>query len=257
MRKMLVIVGLFILLGMLLVVGVWVSRSHHADTSHTSITASLEPWQDHEQKLALIKAKPIGELTDAEKLSLISWLNDDIDAAQRHFAATGEGLGEGYGEYVIDLSLTVAGLRDKRALPALVKVMDISNGISQAIAEFGDDAVGPVTAQLNNSIERSSAVETLGFLLKGQQLHKNSLSSESADQIEKQLLALTTDSSGQVRMLAVRGLAFAKPSPEAVNALKQISFEDPYQRVRKTDGESQTVYPVREAATATLKVWNQ
>src|SRR5664279_3151293 len=142
------------LFGGLLVAGMSCSRPPPAETppaeaSHVPRATPLEPWRDHEQKLASIKAKPLGEITDAEKLNLISWLDHDINEASQHAEKTGEESGEGYGEYLIDLSLTVAGLKDKRALPALVKVMDISQGICTAIAEFGDDAVDPVTAQLN------------------------------------------------------------------------------------------------------------
>jgi bifunctional N-acetylglucosamine-1-phosphate-uridyltransferase/glucosamine-1-phosphate-acetyltransferase GlmU-like protein len=110
-------------------------------------------------------------------------------------------------------------------------------------------------AQLNNPAERSSAVETLGLLLKGQRLGKNSLSPAAADQIQRQLLVLTGDSSGLIRKLTVRALAFAKPSPEAVSALRKIANEDPYQKSRTTEGATATVYPIREEATATLKAW--
>jgi hypothetical protein len=239
-----------------LVASFWIVRHYRLQPSQTPDTAWLDSWPDREQGLALIKAKPVGELTDSQKLSLISWLEHDTDAAQRHFTTTGKGLPEGYGEYVIDLSLTVARLRDRRALPALVKVMDISDGICEAVAEFGDDAVGPVLGQLSNPTERSSAVETLGLLLKGQHLKKNSLSPRSASQIQKQLLALTTDPSGSIRKLAVQSLAFGKPSLESLNTLRKLSVEDPYQKVRSTEG-NRVIYPVREEAKATLRAWGQ
>lgn len=255
MSRMLRRIPLFMLLSASFVVGISCGRGGGPKAPDT--TAIPDSWQDHEQRLALVKAKPVGELTDTEKLSLISWLSKDADTTQQPNAATGASAGEDYGEYLVDLALTVARLKDKRALPALVKVMGISRGICTTIAEFGDDAVSPVMAQLNRPEGRWSAVATLGLFLKGQRLGKNSLSMEAADRIQKQLLALTGDPSGLIRMLAVQSLAFAKPNPDSVGVLQKIANEDPYEKSSTTDGATTSVYPVREEATATLKAWMQ
>jgi len=255
MSKALRRLPLCILLSASLVVGTSCSRGGGPASPDT--TAMPGSWQDHAQRLALLNGKPIGELTDTEKLSLISWLAKDMDVAQKLNATTSEGVGEDYGDYLVDLALTVARLKDKRALPALVKAMAISRGICSAIAEFGDDAVGPVIAQLNRPEERWSAVATLGLLLEAQRLGKNSLSMEAAEHIQKQLLALTGDSSGLIRMIAVQDLAFAKPNPDSVSVLQKIANEDPYQKPVSADATNVIVFPVREAAAATLKSWAQ
>lgn len=261
MRKPLLFLVLCLSLGVVIVFGALLSHDRLAKASpswkaaQTPAAAPLEPWQEHAQKLALMKAKPVDQFTDAERLALISWLNDDIAAEHQRFAATHEMIPDGKKDYFIDLAVIEARLRDKRSLPALVTVMDVSQTIEAFIASFGDDAVAPVTAQLTNPEQRFSAVQTLGFLLDARQQNKNPPSSQSADQIQKQLLALTADSSGLVRRLAVRALEFAKPTPETVRAVRKLSLRDPYQVSVHRDRSIILVYPVREAAKDTLKAW--
>jgi hypothetical protein len=253
--------GLYAFVAMMVLTITSCSRSQSPTAPQVLDKPAPNSWQARAQKLAVIRKTATGEVTDADKLLLISWLDHDagvvpqFDAKER----TADEADEGYGNYITELSIAVAALKDKRALPALVRVMNISEGICTAIAEFGDDAVDLVIASLTNPDldMRLGAVDTLGFLLKGQQLRKNSLSSQSADHIQAELVKTARDPDPLIREQAVQSLAFAKPSAEAVDLVKKLSTDDPAEWVRTTDGAPRTVYPIREQAAATLKAWAQ
>jgi hypothetical protein len=218
-------------------------------------------WQEREARLDDMKKRNPAEISDADKVLLIGWLAHDATVRpefteEEKQSAEAE---DGYGDYVTQLALTVASLKDSRAILALVKVMDISQGICTAIAEFGDAAVDPVIGALANpDLDiRLGAVDTLGFLLKGQQLKKNALSDPSAERIQAELDKITADPEPLIRQVAVHSLEFAKPTSETRNLISNLLTSDPAVDVRTIDGPPHNIYPVRDEAAATLKAWAQ
>jgi hypothetical protein len=223
----------------------------------TAERAPGQPWEAHARTLLELQAK--GQtLTSEERLRLINMLNEDMDYANTRSAQQPGGeADESFGEYLIDLSSTVARLKDPRALPVLVRVMDVSDGIDSAIAEFGDPAVAPVVAAAADPDMRPAAADTLGLLLKGRPLKRNSLTDAGADQVAAALAKLAADPAPLVRARAVKALAFAKPSESTLKLVQGLASADPAQRAGKGKSTQQVVYPVRDAAAATLSAWSK
>ncbi|HEX7958432.1 MAG TPA: hypothetical protein VF493_00845, partial [Terriglobales bacterium] len=150
-------------------------------------------WQERAAKLDAYRTVPAAELQDAAKAEAISWLDKDADYASRHFQKTGAGLGEAFGEYYIDLTLFVAGLKDPRSINALTKVMDVAGRVSTTLAEFGDAAVEPVLGQLNNPVLRKGAIFTLGKFVEGSQKGKTKISDANIKNIKQAVLNSARD----------------------------------------------------------------
>src|SRR5437773_831936 len=65
----------------------------------------LNDWTTRYETLAELKASATNRmLSDQEKLELISWLDRDSDYGSEYLNQTGQGLGEGFGEYHVDLA---------------------------------------------------------------------------------------------------------------------------------------------------------
>lgn len=107
--------------------------------------------------------------------------------------------GEGYGEYFIDLLDVIRRTGDKRALPGLIDSVEWGPAVEESIAAFGGVAVGLVIKKFGttrNELKRRGYIGTLHLL------YKQSISSESRQQIRKMLLEASKDESPYVRSIA-------------------------------------------------------
>jgi HEAT repeat protein len=171
------------------------ARARHQDDLATALIALL----DHEN--GLIKAAAAGH----------SALPSDFDA-------------EGY---YIDLVYTVAGLRDPRALHALIPAIGNGQPMRSAIAEFGETAVPDVMAALNDPrwSTRLGAIETLDLLVQQQSTHP--LTGNSLNVIRSRLLAsLRTTTDWSLRLPLINALeSFSGDDIRAV--MEQIAAREP------------------------------
>ena len=71
------------------------------------------------------------------------------------------------GSITLDLVVTVARMQDRRAIPALIPGIPMSDVVRTTIADFGDDAVVPLLQALKSADRdtRAGAVLTLKSVL--------------------------------------------------------------------------------------------
>jgi HEAT repeat protein len=212
----------------------------------------LRMWPSRAQRLELHKHTSAENLTDEARIEVVRWLERDVAASQEHFTRTGVALGEAFGEYYIDLVLLVASLKDPRSIGALSMATDVAGVVSTTLAEFGDSAVDPVLAQLNNSFLRDSSIFTLGKFVQGKTLKKCDLSETNVVRIRATLLQVAHDSAPSVRQTAVEALAYLAPDVEILSVIRDIADHDPYVR-EPTEGSMPDHFPVRDAARRALK----
>jgi hypothetical protein len=235
---------------LVIIISIFIASPSLGQTS-PSDSSWLQAWAERYDALSAMQKSGTAKISEKDRLRLIDWLRKDAEVSQRYVDRTGEGLGEGFGDYFTDLTLTVVQLKDPRALPALVLVLDVAPRVETTVAEFGDLAVSPVIDQLANSEERESAVETLGYLLKGNQIGKNNLSDTSVARIKDVLIRLLNDEDGRIRSTAAHSVYFLKPTPELTSKLQQMSIGDRFSTMRG----GHLNYPARLAAGDTLQKW--
>jgi hypothetical protein len=212
----------------------------------------LAGWPQRAEKLESIKRIGAQKLPDDAKVEVIGWLERDARAVQEQFTRTGEGAGEAFGDYYIDLAQFVTTLKDRRSIRALSLAMDVSGRVSTTLAEFGDAAVEPVIAQLQNPLLRDSATYTLGKFVQGRTLKKCELSAANVARIREELLRLARDPSPSTRQNAVEALGHFSSDKEILSVIRNIAEHDPYSR-KRTEDNLPDLFPVREAAKRALK----
>src|SRR5262249_33258033 len=77
----------------------------------------------------------------------------------------GKELDDDFSSYYGDLLVGVTGLRDPRAIPALVDAMGTGNLVINALAAFGQPAADAVLERLNKGLSRRGACAVLGRML--------------------------------------------------------------------------------------------
>jgi HEAT repeat protein len=218
------------------------------------VSSWLNEWPRRANQLRNLSPVTISSAPDSLKLDLISWLDTDSDYARRYAQLTGRSLGEGFGDYYVNLAVLVAGMRDQRAVSPLAKAIQVGNVISDALLEFGDAGVDSLVAELHHPDMRVSVILALGRFVEARQSGRMVMSEANARRIEDILLQSANDQSGPVRMAAVRALGQFKPDEQIVRILTRIAESDSFEITRAGQGgASEKVYPVRSTAAEELQ----
>lgn len=188
---------------------------------------------------------------------LLETENNFMREYAKKFEITGEALTEEYTNYHGDLIGTVAGLKDSRAVNALIGAINTggmaTNGLAE-IAPFSIDAVAE-KAVSDDWSTRSSAAIVLSQMLKPANIDRFETENPGLRERIKQLLIIKAkDSDYDVRLSAIEGLA-KLPDTDVVKVLEDISKNDPYQS--KTSDGGTNSYRVREAAKKHLSQMKQ
>lgn len=121
--------------------------------------------------------------SEADRLWAIATLREEGQFLRRAMERRDLALTEDYGMYSIELATFVARLRDPRSAEALALVIDLTPAVPAALAELGDEAVGPVLRALEVPLLRHGAAYTLRKMRGGGRL--------SAENVKKVGLALS------------------------------------------------------------------
>ncbi len=201
----------------------------------------------------LIERNP-GE-SDAIKMSLIELLQKE-NAVVKACTPRDPNCGEEYSNYYGDVIGAVGGLKDPRAIPALIGAMNTGGMAVQGLAEFGRAALGPVLSVFQDHKQdeqlRMGAVSALGTMILPP-YSKKLTDPESRLKIKQALLQAATDESFGVRLSAVSILG-ALADPDAIPILERLAREDPVILPGKPDdgGDGGKFYPLRQNARRAL-----
>jgi len=199
-------------------------------------------------------------MADEINLMLIRLLETENNLIREHekkFETTGETLTEEYTNYHGDLIGTVAGLKDSRAVIALVGSINTGNMATNGLAELAPFSINAVAEKADSDdwSTRSSAVMTLSQMLEPASI--NRLETEipgSHERIKQLLIKKAKDVDHSVRLSAIDGLA-KLPDADAIKVLEDVSKNDPYEsNIAKGELKS---HPVREAAKKHLSRMKQ
>jgi HEAT repeat protein len=212
-----------------------------------------DKWTVRSRAITQINRLPSEAITDDIKANLLQLLareaREDTEIRKTYWS-TGIAAGEGHGEYVISFLMTVLPFIDEDSIPDLVQFLDWAPPIRETIVRFGEKALQPVLAKLEDTSPglRSAAVEVLGtwsrpkqegFVLKG---------IERKDIKNRLINKALNDSSPHVRLAAVEALA-ATADRDIRPVLEKIARGDPYSMY----GNQRLFYPVREKAKEVLR----
>ncbi len=191
---------------------------------------------------------------DADKVTitfieLLETENSFVKAQDKKFKLTGETLTEEYTNYYGDLIGTVAGLKDRRSVTALIGAINTGNMAIDGLAEIAPYSIDIVAekANSNDSSIKGAATIVLSLMLKPATIsHLETEIPGSRERIKQILIQKSEDADRFVRLSAIDGLAKLPTDADVVKILEDISKNDPYQS-KTTKGETKS-YPVREAA---------
>jgi hypothetical protein len=160
---------------------------------------------------------------------------------------------EEYSDYLANLIGVVAGLNDERAIPALLGAIASGGMATEAIARFGEKAIGPLLDQLHNSdgMVRSSVLFTIRDLI---EMHIP-LAPTSQARIRDVLHSSLTDPDEGVRDGAMAAIEYIDNREEFVPALEKIAQNDPVKLPGVPDdgGDNGQFYPLRQNARRLLR----
>jgi HEAT repeat protein len=205
------------------------------------------------QKLASVfQAHP--ERENELRLALIRLLSTEdavVEAAGEKVKKTGKTLGEGYLSYYGDVIAAVAGLKDPRALNALVGAMATGGMADRALAALGAPALDPLIAKFQSSdaLIRGAAARALTTMWEPE-YRRNFSDSASRQKLKAMFLKAAADEDGGIRVAGVRGLTLM-PDADALAVLKKLAESDPLRMPGEAD-EGGPFYPVRQAAKRAL-----
>lgn len=197
---------------------------------------------------------------DEMNLTLVRLLETENNFVREHekkFEQTRETLTEDYTDYYGDLIGTVAGLKDSRAVTALVGAINTGNMATNGLAELAPFSIDVVAEKVdsNDLLTRDAAVMTLSQMLEPANIKRlETQIPGSRDKIKQLLIGKTKDADFNVRLSAIEGLA-KLPDADAVKVLEDISKNDPHQ-FNPVNGKIKS-YPVREAAKKYLNQMKQ
>lgn len=171
---------------------------------------------------------------DEINLTLIRLLETENNLVREHerkFELTSETLTEEYTNYYGDLIGTVAGLKDSRAVNALVGAINTGNMATNALAELAPFSIQTISEKVDSDDfpTRSAAVRVLSQMLDPANI--NRLETEipgSREKIKQLLIKKAKDVDYNVRLSAIDGLAKLQDA-DAISTLEDISKNDPYQ----------------------------
>lgn len=168
---------------------------------------------------------------------------------RKRFRTTGEAGGEEYGEYLINLLQLTLPLTEEQHVPYLLEFVDFNRSVGERITTFGELSLGSVMAKIEDDAPgiRKGVAEILGVWLQKKEGYV--LQGIQRDSIvgilgRKALL----DPNAFVRIKAIAALA-KSDDKKVASILQIIRNEDSYKETRS----GKVVYPVREAAAASIK----
>lgn len=186
---------------------------------------------------------------DKINLTLIRLLETENNLVQEQngkFELTGQVLTEDYTNYHGDLIATVAGLKDARAVTALMGAINTGNLAINGLADLAPFSIDIVAEKANSDhmLTKNSATITLSKMLEPANINRlESYIPGSREKIKNLLLRKAQDADFNVRLSAIGGLAKLQDA-DAIKVLQEVSQNDSYQIVKG----GTTSYPVREAA---------
>ncbi len=187
--------------------------------------------------------------TDIIKTTLIAALESHTRYV-RDVKQGGRLLSESDSEVWANLVWMVSSLRDKRALNALLGVIETGGMATGGLADLGVPAVDAVLALRRDPApaKRIGAVQVLGgFLTRLSEIRANP---EAAAQARVAIIEATSDPDPWVRAVATESLLPLRHEPDVRARLEEIARGDPY--VRQSD-TGEVRFPVNEAAARILR----
>jgi hypothetical protein len=206
-----------------------------------------QTWQIRSALSKFSRKRPT--YADEINLTLIRLLETENNFLREHgekFEQTGETLTEEYTNYHGDLIGTVAGLKDSRAVTALVGAINTGNMATKGLAEIASFSLNIIAEKVDgsDSLTRHSATRVLSHMLEPANINRlETKIPGSQEKIKNLLIKKAKDADYNVRLSAIDGLAKLQDA-DAVKVLEEVSENDMYQ---STKGGT-TSYPVREAA---------
>jgi len=272
-------IGVFLLLWLIAPSSCLIGQQHPPPQEMEKITQWIEQlnhsdWRIRDKAVSHLNRLKKEQKTERVRKALINLLEREVTAERdgKKYITTvipdpGQGKGEGFGEYIVNLLEAVANLRDARAVPILVEFMaGGGQAVEDALVEIGERCVDPLIEKLHkgaaglNLSLKAAAAKVLGRILKEK---KTGYTAKGKIRVRiKQALfkALKenqhpTDASLEWYEMRVMERAWVRKNivwalgesgdKDVIPVLEEISRTDPYKKKRK-DG---TIYhPVREEA---------
>lgn len=151
-------------------------------------------------------------------------------------------------DFLLNLSVAAAALRDPRALPDLISYIGTGAIVTDSVAAFGADALPHVlkTAADANESTRSSGMLVLSAMLEPGVADR--LGDKERATIKGALIRGAADKSRWVRQGAIQGLTKI-PGDDVTSLLRKMAESDPF--VVSRPGQP-PVFPVRTAAAEAI-----
>ena len=203
-------------------------------------------FEKRDEALKYLDQLPDSQKNDRVKIALINLIKKENNYEKTHSSEQLAKLGEGYSEYLGDLSYAVENLKDKRAIPEMISFLKGCIGDTEML--YPDITVPIMITSLENLYSSKKYLKyeedqasgnydtnitqefecTFGSFKKLLVFDKtkNILTPEWKIQIRKGLLKGVNDKSPFVRMYAMPGLSEI-PDPEVISILKSITDNDP------------------------------
>lgn len=181
-------------------------------------------WEEREAQFEKIDQD---QPTDEQKLWAMDTLRQEAAFIQRHFVRSGEGLGEDYGGYYMDLAIFVTGLKDPRSIGALSVATDVAPSVATTLAELGEPAVDPVIDMLGNQFLRESAAFTLGKFLQGRREGRSKISDASAAKIRAVLIGASVSGVPSLQRNAIRAFRYVDLDGKEREMLMRVGASNP------------------------------
>jgi HEAT repeat protein len=200
---------------------------------------------EEDQSQAALRKQQLVELLQAENEYIARTEQQFIDSGM--VASPETQLSEEYISYHSELLAAVISLKDASAVEALAGATSTGNMVMDAVADFGEIAIDPLIAQLDQGLERrrSTALFTLQKIL--DRVPDINNKPELLEKIRMSAIKAAGDSGPTVRIRAVELLAHFSDA-ESTEIIKEIANNDPY-RAEFMPGSP---YMVRDAATQIL-----
>jgi hypothetical protein len=197
------------------------------------------PDRENELKLALIN------LLTTEN-AIVSAKNKELELKGTTISLT-----EDYTNYYGDLIAAVAGLKDARAVDALVGAMGTGGMATGALAEFGSISLDRIIARLQTGdlLDKGAVIAALDAL--AQPKNRAKFDEASRQKIKAALLKAAADKDWSIRAGAASALA-SIPDADTVTVLQKLATSDPIKLPGQKALDGGDYYPVRHAAKMAL-----
>lgn len=213
-------------------------------------------WQNRSMAITELQKAPDLLQEPLIKENLIRLLEKENaynDKYEAEFEKTGIPLGEGYGEYYIQLVQVVVSLNTPQSINALAGALGVSDQVATAVAQFGKSAIEPLQKRLIDTDQgiRRGAVRALGIIISKYNQETLDLSGTAVETIKDQLINAIHDESPWVRIQAIKTLSKIG-GKDLIPVLREVAENDTYSKRREIEGGI-IVYPVQDAAKTAIK----